>query len=110
MKKELYLKHPAPRVAPWASLQYVGPGLELREVQGIERESDVGENIRARWSIDNGRTWSDFQPVQPSNKVSYGSVRVWEGESVSAYDPGSASLVQLWLRQIEVKGVYHNFT
>jgi hypothetical protein len=110
VKKELYLEHPAPRVAPWASLQYVGPGLELREVQGIERESDVGENIRARWSTDNGRTWSDFQPVQPSNKVSYGGVRVWEGESVSAYDPGSASLVQLWLRQIEVKGVYHNFT
>ena len=110
VKKELYLKHPAPRVAPWVSLEYVGPKHELREVQGVERESDVGESIRARWSVDNGRTWSDFQPVQPSNKVNYRGVAVWEGESVGVYHPASARLVQLWLRQIEVKGVYHNFT
>lgn len=95
---------------PWVSLQYVGPKHELREVQGIERESDLGENIRARWSADNGRTWSDFQPVQPSNRVHYRGVAVWEGESVSVYHPAVARLVQLWLRQIEVKGVYHNFT
>ncbi|HEY5912607.1 MAG TPA: sialidase family protein [Verrucomicrobiae bacterium] len=110
VKKELYLKHPAPRVAPWATLQYVGPKYELREVQGIERESDVGENITARWSTDNGRTWSGFEPVQPSNKVNYRGVAVWEGESVSVHDPGSGLLVQLWLRQINVKGVYHNST
>jgi hypothetical protein len=110
VKKELYLKNPAPRIAPWVSLQYVGPRNELREVQGIERESDVGEEIKARWSADNGSTWSEFVPVQPSNKVSYLGVAVWEGEGVSAYDPGSGLLVQLWLRQVEVKGVYHNFT
>lgn len=109
-KKELYLEHPAPRVAPWVGLQYVGPNLELREVRGIERESDVGENIAARWSTDNGRTWSEWQPVQPSNKVSYRGVGVWEGESVCAHDPASGLLVQLWLRQIELKGLYHNFT
>ncbi len=108
--KELYLEHPAPRVAPWVGLQYVGPNLELREVRGIERESDAGENVAARWSTDNGRTWSGWQPVQPSNKVSYRGVGVWEGESVCVHDPASGLLVQLWLRQIEIKGVYHNFT
>jgi len=110
VKKEPYLMHPAPRVAPWVSLQYVGPGPELREVRGIERESDVGEDIQARWSRDNGRTWSGFQPVQPSNRMSYGGVSVWEGEGVSVYDTRSGRLVQLWLRQIEIEGVYHNFT
>ena len=110
VKKEIYLRHPAPRVAPRVSLQYVGPGHEMREVQSFEREDDVGENIQARWSDDNGRTWSDFQPLQASNKVDYGGVSVWEGESVSAFDPGSGRLIQLWLRQIRHQGVYHNFT
>ena len=110
VKKELYLKHPGPRIASWASLQYVGPGLELREVRGIERVSDVGEDIRARWSADNGKTWADFVAVQRSNNVKYQGVTVWEGECVAAYDPASALLVQLWLRQINVKGVYHCFT
>ncbi len=110
VKKELYLKHPGPRVAPSVSLQYVGPKRELREVRSVERKSDVGEEIRARWSADNGCTWSDFQPIQPSNKVKHGATEVWEGEAVSAYDAGSGLLVQLWLRQIEVRRVFHNFT
>ena len=110
VKKELYLKHPAPRVAPWTSLQCVGPRLELREVRGIERQSDIGENIQARWSTDHGGTWSEFIPVQPSNNVNYKGVTVWEGEGAGSYDPVSGHLVQLWLRQINVKGVFHNFT
>ncbi len=110
VKKERYLPNPAPRVAPWATQQYVGEAGQMREVQGVERESDVGEEIRARWSEDHGKTWSDFVPVQPSNRVNYGGVAVWEGESVSVFDPRSRRLVQLWLRQIEVGGVFHNFT
>ncbi len=109
-KKEMYLKHTSPRVAPWVSLQYVGSKFELREVQGIERESDVGEQIKARWSTNNGASWTDFVQVQPSNKTNYNGVSVWEGECVSVYHDVSRLLVQLWLRQIEIKGVYHNFT
>ncbi len=110
VRKEVYREHAAPRVAPWVSLQYVGPGFQLREVHGNERESDVGEEIQARWSSDNGRTWSAFAPVQPSNKVFYQGTAVWEGESVGTYDSASGRLVQLWLRQIEVNRAYHNFT
>jgi hypothetical protein len=109
-KKELYIEHPAPRVAPLAALHYVGSGLDLREVRGLERTSDVGERIQARWSTNNGRTWSAFTDVQPSNKIRYGGTDVWEGETVATHDPASGLLVQSWLRQIEVRGVYHNFT
>ncbi|HNQ87300.1 MAG TPA: sialidase family protein [Verrucomicrobiota bacterium] len=110
VKKELYLRGPAPRVAPCAGQQYVGPRLELREIQSLERESDVGEQLRARWSEDNGRTWSDWIPIQPSNKVRYGRIDVWEGESVGVHDSASGRFVQLWLRQIQDKGLYHNHT
>ncbi|HJN14254.1 MAG TPA: sialidase family protein, partial [Armatimonadota bacterium] len=75
-----------------------------------QTQSDVGDDIAARWSLDNGRAWSDFVPVQPSNNIDYGGVTVWEGEGTAAHDPTSGLLVQLWLRQIHHGGVYHNFT
>jgi len=110
VKKELYRQHTRAREAPLASVSYVGPGLERREVQAEEVESDVGNNVRARWSADNGRTWSEFVPIQPSNKMDYGGVTVWEGEGTSAYDPCAGVLVQMWLRQIVVDRRYHCFT
>jgi hypothetical protein len=108
--KELYRQHVRPREAPLAAVNYVGPNLERRETQCEEVESDVGANVRARWSLDNGRTWSEFVPVQPSNKIDYGGVTVWEGEGPSVFDPGAGVLVQSWLRQIVVDGLYHCFT
>jgi len=108
--KALYKKHARPREAPLVSVQYVGAKLERREVQAVETVSDVGDNIVARWSADNGRTWSDFVPVQPSNNVVYQGVTVWEGEGCSVFHRAAGVLVQLWLRQINVGGVYHCFT
>jgi hypothetical protein len=110
VQKQLYKRHPAPRAAALVSMQYVGPGLQRREVQGVESVSDVADQIVARWSADNGRTWSAFVPVQPSNNVKYGGVTVWEGEGAGQFDPAAGALVEMWLRQIEIKGVYHNFS
>jgi len=110
IKKELYRTHPKPRTAPLVSVQYVGPKGERREVQAFESVSDVGEKITARWSLDNGRTWSESVPVQPSNNVSYQGVTVWEGEGPGTFDPTSRRLVQMWLRQIQLRGIYHCFT
>lgn len=108
--KELYREHERANAAMMVSVQYVGPALQRREVHAHEVASDVGGDIRARWSSDNGRTWSIFVPVQSSNEVDYGGVTVWEGESVSVYDPQADVLLQAWLRQIAVGGLYHNFT
>jgi hypothetical protein len=110
VEKQLFRQHTEPRAAPVVGTQYVGPGLERREVHATERVSDVGDDIRARWSTDNGRSWTEFVSVQPSNNVDYGGVTVWEGEGPSVHDPRSGMLLQSWLRQINVGGVYHNFT
>jgi hypothetical protein len=83
---------------------YVGPKLERREVWAEESKDDVGDNVRARWSTDNGRTWTEFLPVQPSNNVNHGGVTVWEGEAAGVADSGAGVLVQSWLRQIVVGG------
>jgi hypothetical protein len=110
VRKSVYQQHLLPKAAALVSVQYVGPGLQRREVHANEVASDVGGDIRARWSEDNGRTWSAFAPMQPSNNVTYAGVTVWEGECCNAFDATSGLLVQLWLRQIEVKGIYHCFT
>ena len=110
VKRELYRKHEKPREAPIATVTYVGGQLERREVQSEETLDDVHDNVRARWSQDNGRTWGDFVSVQRSTNVDYGGVIVWEGGGVDVYDPGSELLVQTWLRQIRVGNLYHCFT
>lgn len=110
IRKELYRQHTRPREAPLASVSYVGEKLERLEVQMEEVESDVGNNIRARWSPDNGRTWTDFVPLQRSSKMSYGGVTVHECGGASQFDPGPGVLVQAWLRQVPVGGLYHNFS
>src|SRR5262249_46339370 len=96
VKKALYKKHPRPRPAALVSVQYVGPKLERREWQGVEINDDVHDNQVARWSLDNGRTWSDFVPLQPSSKVIYKGVTVWEGGGGGTYDPTTGVLVDMW--------------
>ncbi len=110
VKKELYRKHVKPREAPLATMQYVGPRLELREVQSEETTSDVADTIRARWSSDNGHTWSAFVPIKPSTSLKYGDVPVREHEGCNAFDPVTGLLVQMWLRQVVVDRLWHNFT
>ncbi len=110
VSKELYRQHARPREAPLVSVSYVGGNLELREIQAEEVKDDVGDNVRARWSLDNGRSWTEFVSVQPSNNVNYGGVTVWEGEGCCVFDAQAGVLVQSWLRQIVVGKLYHCFT
>jgi hypothetical protein len=110
VRKELFLRHPGPRAAAMVSVEYVGPRLERREWRGTERVSDVAEQQQARWSLDNGRTWSEWVPQQPSSLVDHGGTKASEGGWGDRFDAASGLLVQLWLRQFEVRGVYHNFT
>ncbi len=110
VKKELFLKHSKPRAAARVTMQYVGPGLERREVRSTEILDDVGENMTARWSMDNARSWSDPVAIGASNNVDYQGVNVWEGGGAMQYDPTSKRLVQVWLRQIKVGRIYHCFT
>lgn len=108
--KTLYRKHPRPRTAARTSREYVGPNLELCEVQSLEVLDDVGESIQSRWSTDNGRTWTAPVATQASNNVDYAGVKVWEGGLPAVYDPTSKRLVQIWLRQIQQGNLYHNFS
>ena len=110
VRAELHRAHPRPREAAMTSMWYVGPGLERREWQAIESRDDVADQQSARWSTDNGRSWSDWVPQQPSSLVDYVGVPVWEGGWADTFDPTSGRLVQLWLRQIQRGPLFHCFS
>ena len=110
VRKQLYLAHSAPRAAAVVSVQYVGLGMEMREWQAVEKVSDVADKQRARWSKDNGVTWSDWVPQSPSSMVDYQGVKASESGWADTFDPGSGLLLQLWLRQIETNRLFHNVT
>lgn len=110
VRKELFRKSPKPGAAALVAVFEVGPRLERMEWQGVEVLDDVHDQQVARWSTDNGRTWSPPVALQPSSNVKYKGVTVWEGSGCKLFDPGSALLVETWLRQIAVKGLYNNFT
>lgn len=110
VRKEIHRRRDNPNQAPLASVVYVGPGLEKREVFAEESESDVADDVRARWSLDNGRTWSEFARVASSTKRTIKGRVVHETEGAVEHDPASGRLVQLWLRQIQEGDLWHNHT
>jgi len=110
VRRELYQRHPNPRTAVLVAVSYVGPKLELLEWRSTETKDDVWDDNIIRWSHDNGRTWSGFIKRSASTNVDYGGVTVWESGSCNRYHPASGRFVEMWLRQIQVGPIYHNYT
>lgn len=109
IQKELYRRHPRPGAAALVSMAYVGPGLERMEVHALEIRDDVPSEATFRLSTDDGRTWTDFEPLPPTLSYPKG-VEVWQGSITKAYHPTSGLLVDLWLRQIALEGRFYCFT
>ena len=109
MKKEVFFKSPRPKACAYVNRDYVGPGLELTEIQSLEEKSDFLTELRCRLSKDNGRTWSDAWTI-PDTEFRHAGVAFYEGPGPKVYDPASGALVEIWLRQVEQEGRFNNFS
>ena len=99
--REVYVESPGPGVAAIVSVSYVGPGLRRREVHAHEAKSDLGEKYRVRYSEDNGRTWSDFQPVSlGTDTLRQGGNFMEEISFAVNYDPVSKRTVEVIFQRI----------
>ena len=105
--REVYREHPRPKTAAMVSVRYVGPALLRVERHSTMARSDTPEKPKQRSSKDNGRTWTDFEPM-PEVVTHPQGVRVYWGHGPQFYDPERKLIVSIWLRQTFLKGVYYN--
>ena len=111
IEKSVYKACPKPGAAAMVSVCYVGSELERQEIHGLEKVSDLQSERDWRFSKDNGKTWTDLQPLYPrATHVEYMGVSVRECPGTLLFDPLSGVLVGMWLRQQAVRGLYHNAT
>lgn len=107
VKRELYAKHPKKGTAINVSVCYVGPGLEREEIHSWEAVSDEPERPMRRRSRDNGRTWSELEPIADIvSKV--GEYMVYWGCGPMFYDADAGVTASIWLRQTYKGPVYMN--
>ena len=105
--REVVQTHPKPKTAVNVHRHYVGPGPELEEILSWMSISDTPVKPKRRWSLDNGQTWSDFEPL-PEMVTHPQGIRVYWGPGPCAYDPLSQATVSIWLRQTCIKGIGYN--
>ena len=107
VKREVYKEHPGKGASAWVSVRYVGPGLVREEIHTQMLTSDTPRKPLRRRSEDNGRTWSDFEPV-PEVILKVQGQRVHWGAGPTFYDAEHGVTVSIWLRQPHLKGHYYN--
>jgi hypothetical protein len=108
VQKSLYLEHPAEGAVAGVIMEYVGPNLELMESRYYGRPSAF-TNWTSRRSADNGKTWSPFQPCNPSTTaVNYNGVTGNEYfVGPRCYDDQTGLLVDTY--QQDLSGIAHPF-
>ena len=104
IKKEMYIKHPGTDLAANLTVNYVGSGLERLEIftSECEERDDLPMDPQKRYSNDNGRTWSDWEPLPEIVSFENDSTGIWGG-GLNFYDPVSGVHPSIWLRQTIVK-------
>jgi len=63
--RTVFLASPEPGASVWANTYYTrAKGLDKTCVMSLSRKSDVRDDWRRRFSSDNGKTWSDWEPIE----------------------------------------------
>ncbi len=106
VKKEIYQRHSRKEVAAWVEVRYSGPNLLREEIHTQWATSDMPRRPKRRHSTDNGRTWSDFEAVDPIVSHTNG-IRVYWAAGAYYYDAQHKLLVAIWLRQHYFDKQYH---
>ncbi|MDA0841382.1 MAG: sialidase family protein [Planctomycetota bacterium] len=113
VKRELYLKSTIDTGAVFMSCSYLGAGTRRQEVFFEEHSDDYFGSFRERFSDDNGRNWTEWQPV-PARKSQQGEAVLELMDLSCGHDPVSGKTIHLALQRIFPKkdytGGYHDHT
>ena len=101
VKKELYLKHPAPGVAVNLEVHYIGRGLQREEIKSYQNSSDWNYKVQRRISYDNGRTWTEWETVLKEWPEQKGFSKIENlSPRVQCYDPKSGKTIGFSFQRI----------
>jgi hypothetical protein len=101
VQREVYVQSPGPGAAAVVGVHYLGPGLRRREIHAREAKSDLGEKYRVRYSEDNGRTWSRFEPVSlGTDALKQGENHMEEMSFAVGYDPVTKRSVEVVFQRV----------
>lgn len=103
VQKSLFRKRPAGGGAANCWIGYIGPKLERMEISSVERRDDIAEGLKLRFSEDNGRTWSNYEPLPPQLSYPKG-VEIADSSNNWEYDRRSGAILQMWIRQVSFAG------
>lgn len=100
VQRELYMESPREGLAVILGAGYVGTGLRRRESLCYECDGrdDLPFEPQERFSEDNGRTWSPWEPLPDVVSFEEGRADLWGGGSVYQ-DPETGGHLGIWLRQ-----------
>lgn len=85
-----------PGVTAWVESFYTrGEGLEKMSTVGTSTRSDTTDTLQRRFSADNGRTWSEWEPIEFITETGEGVRREYPGPGW--VDPRNGRLVTLVL-------------
>ena len=97
VKKEIYAASPKPGMAIITNMSYTGyKGMRREEIRSFMESSDWSQTVLRRISENNGRTWSDFEPL-PIVTHNMGEFTQGGGASQSGtgpYDPTSGCQIK----------------
>jgi hypothetical protein len=111
--REIYIRSPQPGVSPVVGVQYLGKGLRLREIRGLQGKSDLAEKMKVRFSDDNGGNWTPLAALET------GSDSLRQGENFREdlsfavnFDPTSRQTIEMVFQRIflgEPSDVLHQY-
>ena len=105
VQRDRYLQPTIDTGAVFMSCGYLGPGVRRQEVFFEEHRDDYYGSFRERHSEDNGKNWSEWNPV-PARKSQQGEAVLELMDLAYGYDPVSRRTIHLALQRVFPKVDY----
>ena len=101
VRREVYVPSPQPGVAPVIGVHHLGNGLRRREIHARQSKSDLGEEVKVRFSDDNGRNWTPLAPLETGpDALRQGTNSMEEISFAINYDPAAHRTVEMVFQRI----------
>jgi hypothetical protein len=110
VRRELFEAAPGPGKCVSRSQNYIGSGLTRVERRSVTSESDYANELYARRSEDNGRSWSPWENVHAAEYRTRGDRELlWSAPESGVYDPVHGHAVALTMQRLFLENHHESY-